>query len=65
MTAKLTRRKLAAAALTAAAGNALPQTPATPDDDLKAARERLQATSAALAQQAVPMSTEPAFQFRA
>jgi len=65
MTTRLTRRKLAAAVLSAAAGNALPQTPAAPDDELKAARDRLEATSAALAKQAVPMSTEPAFQFKA
>jgi hypothetical protein len=68
---KLTRRKLAAAvaaAVTASgAGPLLAQTPAllTPDDELKAARERLKANGDTLAQQTVPMATEPAFQFKA
>jgi hypothetical protein len=66
---KLTRRKLAAAvAATAAAGvPLLAQTPAppAPDDELKAARDRLKATGDTLAGQAVPMATEPAFQFKA
>jgi hypothetical protein len=63
---KLTRRQLATA-LTAAA--ALAQTPsgppATPEDELKAARDRFQANGAALARREVPMATEPAFQFKA
>jgi hypothetical protein len=63
---KLTRRQLATA-LTAAA--ALAQTPtgppAAPEDELKAARDRLKANGAALARQEVPMATEPAFQFKA
>ena len=66
MNTKLTRRQLATA-LTAAA--ALEQTPsgppAAPEDELKAARDRLKANGAALARQEVPMATEPAFQFKA
>jgi hypothetical protein len=64
---KLTRRKLAAAVAASAAAPLLAQTQATPapDDELKAARDRLKATGDTLAQQAVPMATEPAFQFRA
>jgi hypothetical protein len=45
---------------------ASPQTPpASPDDELKAARDRLKANGDTLAQQTVPMATEPAFQFKA
>jgi hypothetical protein len=66
MNMQLTRRQLATA-LTAAA--ALAQTPsgppAAPEDELKAARDRLKANGAALARQEVPMATEPAFQFKA
>jgi hypothetical protein len=71
---QLTRRKLAAV-LTS--GVALAQTPAAappatappaaapPDDLLQAARDRNQANARALAAEAVPMATEPAFQFKA
>ncbi len=64
---KLTRRKLAATVV-ATAVPALTQTPpppAAPDDELQAARARMHASSAALAGQQVPMSLEPAFQFKA
>ncbi|SPE33388.1 exported hypothetical protein [Candidatus Sulfopaludibacter sp. SbA6] len=65
---KLTRRKLATAVLVPAAA-ALAQTqpalPRNPDEELKAARDRAKSTGDALAQQTVPMATEPAFQFRA
>jgi hypothetical protein len=65
---KLTRRKLAAAVLVPAA-SALSQTqpapPGTPDEELKAARDRAKLTADALAQQAVPMTTEPAIVFKA
>jgi hypothetical protein len=57
---KLTRRQLAA--LVTAAGAAA-QTP-PPVDDLQAARERQKANSDLLAQQPLPMATEPAFQFK-
>jgi len=60
---KLTRRKLA---VILASGSALAQTPPpTPDDLLKTARERNQANAAALDAESIPMSTEPAFQFKA
>ena len=66
MNTKLTRRQLATA-LTAAA--ALAQTPtgppAAPEDELKAARDRLKANGAALARQEVPVAAAPAFQFKA
>jgi len=61
---KMTRRQLAAAALAVTAAKS--QTPAaSPDEELKAARDRLKATSDTLAKQTVPMSIEPAFQFKA
>jgi uncharacterized membrane protein len=63
---KLTRRQLATALTSAAA---LAQTasgpPATPEDELKAATDRVKANGAALAKQEVPVATEPAFQFKA
>ena len=66
MNMKLTRRQLASALTSAAA---LAQTasgpPATPEEELKAARDRIVANGAALAKQEVPMATEPAFQFKA
>ena len=65
---KLTRRNLAAAVLSAAAVPAPAQTPPpqpAADDDLKTARDRLRANAAALADQKIPMATEPAFQFKA
>jgi hypothetical protein len=63
---KLTRRQLATALTSAAALGQTPSgPPATPDEELKAARDRLQANGAALARQEVPMATEPAFQFKA
>jgi hypothetical protein len=63
---KLTRRQLATALTSAAALAQTPSgPPATPEDELKAARDRLKANGAALARQEVPMATEPAFQFKA
>ena len=66
---KLTRRKLAAAMWTAPAV-ALAQTqpattPVSQDEELKAATERLWANLKALQEVKVPMSSEPAFQFKA
>ena len=62
---KLTRRKLAAALVSATAVAAQqPQTARAPADDLKAARDRMQANAAALAATPLPMATEPAFQFK-
>ena len=61
---KLTRRRLAVALASVAVAPAqTPQPPAA--DDLRSARDRLQANVAALANQEVPMATEPAFQFKA
>ena len=63
---KLTRRKLAAAVLTSsAAAFAQTQPAVSADDELKAARDRLRTNAEALGAQKVPMSTEPAFQFKA
>ena len=62
---KLTRRKLA---VLLASGSALAQTPVpppTPDSLLQTARERNQANARALDAEPIPMSTEPAFQFKA
>jgi hypothetical protein len=45
-----------------------PQTPPRPAgaaDEIDAARQRLKANSDLLAQQELPMATEPAFQFKA
>jgi hypothetical protein len=62
---KLTRRQLATALASAAALAQTPSgPPATPQDELKAAQDRLTANGAALAKQEVPMATEPAFQFK-
>ena len=66
MNIKLTRRQLATALTSAAALAQTPSgPPATPEDELKAARDRVKANGAALARQEVPMATEPAFQFKA
>ena len=62
---KLTRRELAAVvSATALAAAQTEQRPAGPADELQAARDRLKSTSDLLAQQQVPMATEPAFQFK-
>ena len=66
---KLTRRKLAAVLLPVALPEigAFAQTvsPAPAEDLLKTARDRMQANAKAVADHPVPMSTEPAFQFKA
>ena len=68
---KITRRKLAAAALGSAAfasGTAAPQAPAAssrPEDLDAAAKEQVRKNSEALARFDLPMSAEPAFQFKA
>ncbi|HWB86826.1 MAG TPA: hypothetical protein VG675_21960 [Bryobacteraceae bacterium] len=63
---QITRRELAAALTSGAAlAQTAPINPATSDEALKAAQERLRANSRRLAQDEVPMSTEPAFQFKA
>jgi len=66
---KMTRRKLAAALAAPALAGTIPsaataQTTA-PADPLEAAKAGIKANSDALAKEEVPMSTEPAFQFKA
>jgi hypothetical protein len=70
ITARITRRKLAgvlfsfsAASSSALSSKAFAQT-AAPADPLQAAKERIKATSDALAKEQIPMATEPAFQFK-
>jgi hypothetical protein len=65
---KITRRKLALGAVASAA--ALAQTPAPPrgssdEELLKAAREQVRRNAATLATVPLPMTAEPAFQFKA
>ncbi len=62
---KITRRKLAAAVLGPAAAAAAQTQPPAEAPLVKAARDRNQANSAALAKVDLPMATEPAFQFKA
>lgn len=63
---KMTRRKLAAAVMgSAAVAQTQPPAAGTPDEELKAARDRLRVSLDAVAAQPVPMATEPAFQFKA
>ena len=64
---KFTRRDLAAAALaTSLASAQTAQTaPATPEEELTAARRRLGAAQGLMDKVELPMSTEPAVQFRA
>src|ERR1019366_1181384 len=60
---KLTRRQLATALTSAAArAQTTPGPPATPQDELKAARDRVKANGATLDKQEVPVAVEPAFQ---
>ncbi len=62
---KLTRRQMASALTAGAAlAQAPPQPAPTADADLHAARDRVKATAARLAAQPVPMTVEPAFQFK-
>jgi len=68
MSTKLTRRELAAALSTSAI--LLAQTPAPPipsnaDEELKAVKDTLRQNSEQLAKVDLPMSAEPAVQFRA
>jgi hypothetical protein len=62
---KLNRRQLMKAAAWAPALAARAQQPATEADPAKAARDTNQRNSETLAKFEVPMSTEPAFQFKA
>jgi hypothetical protein len=63
---KITRRELAAVVSATALATAQTEPrAANPADELQAARNRLKANGELLAQQTVPMATEPAFQFKA
>ena len=64
MIRRVTRRTLARG-LVAALPAAGAQQPSSPDEELKAARERIAANSKQLAAQSVPMTVEPSFQFKA
>ena len=61
---KLTRRELASALAGGAALAQAPAQPPTPEAELQAARDQLKATLARVSAQTVPMTTEPAFQFK-
>jgi hypothetical protein len=61
---KLTRRALAAALAAAPALQAEPQQPAASEDLDATARTRMKNNVAALDTVKIPMSTEPAFQFK-
>jgi hypothetical protein len=69
MNEKITRRRLAAAALSSAAALHAASTqapaPAAPQDLNAAAKEQGRKYSETLAKFDLPMSTEPAFQFKA
>lgn len=67
MSLKITRRRLAAAALGSSAALRGAQAPgANPPEDLTtAAKEQLRKNSEALGKVELSMATEPAFQFRA
>ena len=62
---KITRRKLAVTLAAVAQASASAQTPAPNTDPLQAAKDRIKANGDALAKETIPMSTEPAFQFKA
>jgi len=63
---RLTRRQLATALAPAVAlaRNAKPQPAPAPDDELRAARERVRSIGEDLARHDLPMAIEPAFQFK-
>ena len=62
---KVTRRELGAALASAAVAAAQTPQPAGEEDLMKTARDRMKASAAALGKPAIPMSMEPAFQFKA
>jgi hypothetical protein len=62
---KITRRSLAAAALAPGAILSQPSAkPATPDEELAAARQRLKSAAEALDKFDIEITVEPAFVFR-
>jgi hypothetical protein len=66
---RMTRRNLAALALALPASaqqrTPAPSVPATPDEELKTARESLRANSEQLSKFELPIATEPATRFKA
>jgi hypothetical protein len=60
---EITRRTLALSALASAAGAATAQQPAS--DELEQARKQVELASQTLLKYEVPMTAEPAFQFKA
>src|SRR5579864_9021884 len=65
MNQKITRRRLAAAALGSAAALRAAQPAASPEDPRAAAQEQLRKNSEAIGKTQLSMSTEPAFSFKA
>ena len=62
---RVTRRQLAAALTSAAALAQTPAPPRSPEAELQSARDQVKAIAQTLAEQEIPMSTEPAFAFQA
>ena len=66
---RMTRRNLAALALalptSAQQRNPAPPIPATPDEELRSAREGLRANAEQLSKVKLPIATEPATRFQA
>jgi hypothetical protein len=62
---RVTRRQLAAALASAAALAQTPVPPVSPAAELQSARDQVKAIAKTLAEQEIPMSTEPAFAFQA
>jgi hypothetical protein len=65
MPVQITRRKLALAVLSTSAAAHAAQAPGPTEDLSTAAAEQVRKNSEALAKFDLPMSTEPAFQFKA
>jgi len=65
MPVQITRRKLALAVLSTSAAARAAQAPGPPDNLGTPAAEQVRKSSEALAKFDLPMSTEPAFQFKA
>lgn len=65
MSRKLTRRQWVAAAASPALVAQGPKAPEPPADDLQAAKERVRKDGERLTAYQLPMSTEPAFHFKA
>ena len=65
MTRKLTRRQLVAAVAAPAALAQAPKASEPPADELQAAKNRVRQDGEKLTQYQLPVSTEPAFHFKA